>query len=59
MGYYFETKDLVVGYHGNPLIKNISIGLEELVGPKVVIEFLNGHAFWRVCHYHNIIMCLG
>lgn len=41
------------------VIKNISIGLEELVGPKVVIEFLNGHAFWRVCHYHNIIMCLG
>lgn len=38
MGYYFETKDLVVGYHGNPLIKNISIGIEKgeivtLIGP--------------------------
>lgn len=38
MGYYFETKDLSVGYNGNPLIKNISIGIEQgeivtLIGP--------------------------
>ena len=38
MGYYFETKDLTVGYHGRPLIENISIGIEKgeivtLIGP--------------------------
>lgn len=38
MGYYFETRDLTVGYHGKPLIKNISIGIEKgeivtLIGP--------------------------
>lgn len=38
MGYYFETRDLTVGYHGRPLIKNISIGVEPgeivtLIGP--------------------------
>lgn len=38
MGYYFETRDLSVGYQGNPLIKNISIGVEPgeiitLIGP--------------------------
>lgn len=38
MGYYFETKDLAVGYHGNTLIGNISIGFEKgeivtLIGP--------------------------
>ncbi len=38
MEYYFETKDLAVGYHGKPLIKNISIGIKQgeivsLIGP--------------------------
>lgn len=38
MGYYFETKDLTVGYNGNPLIRNISVGIEKgeivtLIGP--------------------------
>lgn len=38
MEYYFETKDLAVGYHGKPLIKNISIGIRQgeiatLIGP--------------------------
>lgn len=38
MSYYFETKDLSVGYQGKPLIKNITIGVEPgemitLIGP--------------------------
>lgn len=38
MDYFFETKDLTVGYHGKPLIKNISVGIRKgeiitLVGP--------------------------
>lgn len=38
MNYYFETRDLTVGYHGKPLIKNINIGIEKgeivtLIGP--------------------------
>lgn len=38
MDYFFETKDLSVGYHGNALIKNISIGIRQgeittLIGP--------------------------
>lgn len=36
--YYFETKDLSVGYNGKPLIHNITIGIEKgeivtLIGP--------------------------
>lgn len=38
MEYYFETKDLTVGYNGTPLIRNISIQIEKgeivtLIGP--------------------------
>lgn len=38
MDYFFETKDLTVGYHGKPLIKNISVGIRKgeiitLMGP--------------------------
>ncbi len=38
MEYYFETKDLTVGYNGIPLIRNISIQIEKgeivtLIGP--------------------------
>lgn len=38
MEYYFETEKLSVGYHGRPLIENISIGLNKgeiltLIGP--------------------------
>lgn len=38
MGIYFETKDLAVGYHGKPLIHDISISIEKgeivtLIGP--------------------------
>lgn len=38
MSYYFETKDLSVGYQGKPLIEHISIGIEKgevvtLIGP--------------------------
>ena len=38
MDYYFETKDLAVGYNGRVLIKNISIGIHQgevvtLIGP--------------------------
>lgn len=38
MDYFFETKDLSVGYHGNTLIGNISIGFQKgeivtLIGP--------------------------
>ena len=38
MSYYFETRDLTVGYNGKPLIKDISIGVEPgeiitLIGP--------------------------
>lgn len=38
MNIYFETKDLTVGYHGKPLIKNISFSIEKgeivtLIGP--------------------------
>lgn len=38
MNIYFETKDLTVGYHGKPLIKNLSFSIEKgeivtLIGP--------------------------
>ena len=38
MKYYFQTKQMSVGYQGKPLIKNIEIGLEQgeiltLIGP--------------------------
>lgn len=38
MDYFFETKDLTVGYHGTPLIHDISIGIKKgeivtLIGP--------------------------
>lgn len=38
MDYFFETKDLAVGYHGNALIENISVGFQKgeivtLIGP--------------------------
>ncbi|MBQ8663065.1 MAG: ABC transporter ATP-binding protein [Eubacterium sp.] len=38
MGIYFETKDLAVGYHGKPLIHDISVSIEKgeivtLIGP--------------------------
>lgn len=41
MKYYFKTESLVVGYHKQPLIKNIEIGLEKgeiltLIGPNGV-----------------------
>ena len=36
--YYFQTENLAVGYHGKPLIRDISIGIEKgeivtLIGP--------------------------
>ena len=36
--FYFQLKDLAVGYHGNPLIRDINIGIDKgeivtLIGP--------------------------
>ena len=27
--FYFQLKDLAVGYHGNPLIRDINIGIDK------------------------------